>query len=162
RERRIVTFGRFVRDRQDDTNISTIMHEVAHQLSYNCGMCNRKGDVPVWLAEGLAVYCEPTVNASWPGIGGGDPMRAHRLVSAIRGRVEFIPLRELVSGDGWIRGPTTVGRVVLGYSQCWALFRLLLEERPKQLKAYLKLIYPRKTPDHRLADFGAAFGSDLP
>jgi hypothetical protein len=48
--------------------------------------------------------------------------------------------------------------VVVGYSQSWALFRLLMEERPRALRRYLALVYPRRTPDHRLADFAEAFG----
>ena len=161
RERNRVTFGQAVRDRRDDTNISTIMHEVAHQLSFNCGMLNREGDVPVWLAEGLAVYCESTVKGAWQGIGEANPARAGVLLPASRGDAPFIPLRDLIQSDDWIRKATRTEQIVLGYSQSWALFRLLMEERPKQLQAYLRLIRDRKTPDHRLTDFGTAFGADL-
>src|SRR5262249_29214791 len=52
-----------------DLNLSTIMHEAAHQLSFNTGLLNRHGDCPVWLAEGLATYCEATEQGSWQGIG---------------------------------------------------------------------------------------------
>jgi hypothetical protein len=162
RERRTVTFGRHIRDRRDDTNISTVMHEVAHQLSFNCGLLNRKGDVPAWLAEGLAVYCESTVKGAWQGIGEPNPGRAGTLAGPARGRGEFLPLRALASGDDWLRKATTVDQVVLGYAQSWALFRLLIREQPKQLRAYLQTIYPRRTSEHRLADFVAAFGGDLP
>ena len=67
----------------------------------------------------------------------------------------------MVSNDDWIRKATTVNQVILGYSQSWALFRMLMEEQPKQLKAYLKTIYVRRTREHRLADFASAFGTDL-
>jgi hypothetical protein len=159
REWKIVHFGRFVRDRRDDTNLSTMMHEVAHQLSFNCGLLNRKADVPVWLAEGLAVYCEPTVAGAWQGIGEANPQRAGVLASVVRTRGKFIPLRNLVENDDWLRKATKVDAVVLGYSQSWALFRLLMEERPAKLKAYLKAIHDRQTSERRLADFTAAFGS---
>jgi hypothetical protein len=159
RERRMVTFGRFVRDRRDDTNLSTMMHEVAHQLSFNCGLLNRDGDVPVWLAEGLAVYCESTVNGAWQGIGESNPSRARALAAALQGRGGFLPLQKLVGSDDWIRKAKTVNEVVLGYAQSWALFRLLMEEQPKKLKAYLEMIHPRRANEHRLGDFGAAFGS---
>lgn len=158
RERRTVTFGRHVRDRRDDTNISTVMHEVAHQLSFNCGLMNRKGDVPVWLAEGLAVYCESTRRGAWQGIGEPNPTRAEAIAARLRSRKELIPLRSLVSSDDWIRKAGFVEDVLLGYSQSWALFRMLIDERPKQLKAYLQMIHDRKTPDHRFSDFGTAFG----
>jgi Protein of unknown function (DUF1570) len=161
REANRVKFSRAVRDRRDDTNISTVMHEVAHQLSFNCGMLNRKGDVPVWLAEGLAVYCESTVKGAWQGIGEANPARAGVLVPASRGDAPFIPLRDLIQNDDWIRKAKRTEQIVLGYSQSWALFRMLMDERPKQLEAYLRLIHDRKTPDHRLTDFGTAFGADL-
>ncbi len=159
REWKIVVFGRFVRDRRDDTNLSTMMHEVAHQLSFNSGLLNRDGDVPVWLAEGLAVYCESTVAGAWQGIGEPNPHRAGVLAGPARGRGAFLPLRALVENDDWIRKATTVDRVVLGYSQSWALFRLLIEEKPAKLRAYLKMIHDRRTAERRLLDFTAAFGS---
>jgi hypothetical protein len=162
RERRIVTFGRFVRERRNDTNVSTIMHEVAHQLSFNGGLLNRTGDVPVWLAEGLAVYCESTSGGAWQGIGEANPPRAGVLAGPAGGRGAFLGLRELVASDDWLRKAKRVEPVVLGYSQSWALFRMLMEEQPARLKAYMKAVYPRRTPEHRLADFAAAFGTDLP
>ena len=143
RERNQVKFSRAVRDRRDDTNISTVMHEVAHQLSFNCGMLNRTGDVPVWLAEGLAVYCESTIKGAWQGIGEANPARAGVLRPASKGDAPFLPLRDLVSNDDWIRKAMRTEQIVLGYSQSWALFRMLMDERPKQLKAYLQLIHDR-------------------
>jgi hypothetical protein len=161
REHRSLAFGRHIRDRRDDTNISTIMHEVAHQLSFNCGMLNRSGDVPAWLAEGLAVYCESTVKGAWQGIGEPNPQRTGVLARQLGAGGELFPLRALVANDDWLRKAPQVNQVVLGYSQSWALFRLLMDQRPKQLRAYLQAIHPRRTPEHRLADFAGAFGSDL-
>lgn len=158
RERRAVAFGRLARDYRDDTNLNTVMHEVAHQLSFNGGLLSRTGDVPLWLAEGLAVYCESSRRGVWQGIGEPNPTRAETLARQLRAKSAFIPLLSLVRGDEWARPPQFEGAVVLGYSQSWALFRLLIEERPKQLKAYLRAIADRKTPDRRLADFSEAFG----
>src|SRR5205807_4624560 len=58
RQRYLGAVQRRARDLRSDTNVNTIMHEVAHQLSFNTGMLNRHADVPLWLAEGLACYCE--------------------------------------------------------------------------------------------------------
>jgi hypothetical protein len=147
--------------RRADANVGTIMHEVAHQLSFNCGLLNRDGDVPVWLAEGLACYCEATDNGSWQGLGEANPMRANRLAGPARGQELFLPLQALLTGEDWLRKATTVEQVLLGYAQSWALFRMLMEERPRALRNYLLEIYPRRTPEHRLEDFAAAFGRDL-
>ena len=89
----------------------------------------------------------------------GQPVAGRRPRPAARGGAPFIPLRDLVGDDDWIRKATRADQVLLGYSQSWALFRMLMEERPEQLKAYLEAIYDRRTPDHRLSDFGAAFGA---
>jgi hypothetical protein len=161
RQHAVAAFSRAARTVRDDANIGTIMHEVAHQLSFNCGLLNRTGDVPVWLAEGLACYCEATTSGGWQGIGEPNPMRAAALAGPARGQGAFIPLRALAGGDDWLRATTQTDQVLLGYSQSWALFRMLMEERPQALRTYLALIHDRRTPDHRLADFGEAFGADL-
>jgi hypothetical protein len=161
RHRRAVYFGRYIHERRNDTNISTIMHEVAHQLSFNCGLLNRGGDVPLWLAEGLAVYCESTIGGAWQGIGESNPQRAAILAGPAKGRGEFLTLRSLIENDDWIRKAARVDQVLLGYSQSWALFRMLIEEQPEKLKAYMETIRTRRTPEHRLADFAAAFSTDL-
>ncbi|MBY0231261.1 MAG: DUF1570 domain-containing protein [Gemmataceae bacterium] len=148
-----VEFGRRLRERRDDVNVSTTMHEAAHQLSFNGGLLSRTGDVPAWLAEGLAVYCESSVGGSWQGIGAANPRRAAALARGKR-----FTVREMAMSDDWLRKSPTE-RIVLGYSQAWLLFRLLMEEKPKALRAYLRAIKPRRGADHRLADFAEAFGS---
>jgi hypothetical protein len=161
RERRSVSVRRYVHESSKDANISTIMHEVAHQLSFNGGLLNRDGDVPVWLAEGLAVYCESTVGGAWQGIGESNPQRAGVLAGPARGKGEFLSVRSLVENDDWLHKSRRVEQALLGYSQSWALFRMLMEQQPAKLSAYLKTIYARRTPDHRLTDFASAFGPDL-
>jgi hypothetical protein len=161
RQHVVVAFSRAARLQRDDANIGTIMHEVAHQLSFNCGLLNRRGDVPVWLAEGLACYCEATTNGGWQGIGEPNPMRAAALAGPARGQGPFLPLRALAGSDDWLRRTTQIPQILLGYAQSWALFRMLMEDRPRALRQYLALIHDRRTPDHRLADFAQAFGGDL-
>jgi hypothetical protein len=161
RMRFIETVNRRAREFRTGVNIGTIMHEVAHQLSFNTGLLNRDADLPLWLAEGLACYCEATDNQSWQGIGEPNPERIGPLVPFARGQGRLIPLRDLITSDAWLRGNPPLDRILLGYAQSWALFRMLMEERPEQLRKFLRLIYSRQTPDHRLDDFGDAFGSDL-
>ncbi len=159
RQRILGTFHRQAQDWREDANIGTIMHEVAHQLSFNSGLLNRDGDTPLWLSEGLACYCEATDNGAWQGVGEANPLRANVLVAVLRGKGSFIPLRTLVASDDWYRKSTNANLAMLGYSQSWALFHFLLETRPQALREYLSLIYSRKTPEHRLDDFVQIFGS---
>src|SRR5262249_36134949 len=141
-----------------DGSRSTAMHETAHQLSFNCGLLNRNGDMPVWLCEGLACYCEATDKGGWQGIGEPNPARLNTLASVLGHNGTLIPLRSLVVEDDWRQRTDTV---LLGYSQSWGLFRMLMQERPAALRNYLALIWPRRTPEHRLTDFGQVFGPDL-
>jgi hypothetical protein len=161
RQRLLTAFNRRARDIRTDANIGTVMHEVAHQLSFNCGLLNRDGDAPMWLVEGLACYCEPATNGGWQGIGEPNASRAGTLARVLKEKTGLIPLRQLVENDDWIRKASSTREIVIGYAQSWALFSLLMEERPREMKKYLALIYPRRTAEQRLADFTQAFGTDL-
>lgn len=153
------TIQRRANEFRTGTNISTVMHEVAHQLSFNTGLLNRDGDVPVWLAEGLACYCEPTDGSSvWQGIGEDNPERVGTLADPRSGGGKRIRLTDLVGGDEWLRGKEGAKMALVGYAQSWALFRMLMEERPAQMRAYLAMVYQRKAENWRLDDFGRAFG----
>ena len=39
-------------------NTFTLIHEATHQLTFNTGLLDRQGDVPVAVSEGLAMYAE--------------------------------------------------------------------------------------------------------
>jgi hypothetical protein len=133
-------------------NIATIMHEVAHQLSFNSGMLDRDADVPAWLAEGLACYCESTDNGAWQGIGEPNPERLAALAAA---GGHYIPIRDLISTDEWLR--RDFGTALLGYAESWALFRLLMEEHPHALRAYCALVSSRRAGQPRFQDFSLCF-----
>jgi hypothetical protein len=162
RQRFVETENRRAREFRTGVNIGTVMHEVAHHLSFNTGMLNRDGDVPVWLAEGLACYCESTDNMAWQGIGEPNPERLAALAGPANGQGRFIPLQNLIKDDDWLRKASNAETVLLGYAESWALFRLLMDERPQQMRRYLALLYSRRVPDARVPDFCEAFGSDLP
>jgi hypothetical protein len=159
RQRYVGTVQRRAQEVRSDANIATIMHEVAHQLSYNCGILNRQADVPLWLAEGLACYCEATRDGSWQGISEPNPERLQYLVAAVNTNVQFMPVRKLVESARWlsISDRRAVG---LLYAQSWALFSSLMDERPGEMRKYLAAIYSRQTPERRAADFEQAFGSN--
>ncbi len=161
RQRVISSFNRRVQDYRTDANIGTVMHETAHQLSFNCGLLDRDGDVPAWLAEGLACYCEATSNGAWQGIAQPNVSRATTLATALKQKGSLLTVQQLVENDDWLRKASSVNQVLLGYAQSWALFRLFMEERPKELKKYLSLIYARRAPEQRLADFTEVFGTDF-
>lgn len=155
RDQYLGTLDRVAREFATDRNLSLISHEVAHQLSFNGGLFNRDGDAPFWAVEGLACFCEPAENGQWLGIGKPNTDRLRTLAQA---KGKLVPLRTLVTGDGWKAGSQR--GTLLYYAQSWALFHLLMEERAPALRNYLRLIYSRRTPDHRWTDFLQAFGPD--
>jgi hypothetical protein len=161
RQRNIDTVNRRAKDFRAGANTGTIMHEVAHQLSFNSGMLNRDNDVPFWLAEGLACYCEATVDGVWQGVGETNQERILNLINGSEATGGLMPFSVLVDSDQWVRGQANPLVVRLGYGQSWALFRMLMEERPKAMRTYLELIKDRRTPEYRVDDFRQAFGSDL-
>jgi Protein of unknown function (DUF1570) len=163
KQRVISDFTRQTQTFRNDANIGTIMHEVAHQLAFNGGLLNRQGDAGLWLVEGMACYCEATRNGEWQGIGEPNPQRLGVLARVLEKGGEFIPLLDMVRSDDWLRQQgTTVSQALLGYAQSWALYRYLMEVHPRKLREYLALIYPRRTPEQRLADFAEVFGGDVP
>jgi hypothetical protein len=144
------TVQRRYKDAANDMNLGTTMHECAHLMSFNCGMLYRGTDVPVWLAEGLATYCESTDEGDWQSLGSPNPMRIETLRRAEGG---YMSVPELLN-DSWLNSP----KVLLGYAQSWALFRLLMEERPAALRNYLGLVASRRAPEYRVDDFREAIG----
>lgn len=160
RQRTVESVQRRAHDFRAGANISAVMHEVAHQLSFNCGLLNREGDVPFWLAEGLACYCEATNNGSWQGIGEPNPLRLTTLLPILSNKSQLIGLSELITRDDWMPSRRDNQTALLAYAQSWALFRMLMEEQPLNMKAYLKQIYSRHNREGRLKDFQQAFGQD--
>src|SRR5262249_8714849 len=161
RRRQIETVNRQARELRTEANIGTVMHEVAHQLSFNCGLLNRDADIPFWVAEGLACFCEATQNSSWQGIGEMNPERINPLIGPAHGHGRFISLYDLVTRDDWMQGKPNQPSPLLVYAQSWALFHMLMKERPEHLRQFLAVTSLRSTPDRRLADFTQVFGSDL-
>jgi hypothetical protein len=159
RRRYIDTVNRRASEFRTEANIGTVMHEVAHQLSFNCGLLNRDGDTPFWVAEGLATYCEATDNGAWQGIGEANPERIMPLAGPVRGQGGFIKLRDLLERDDWMTKDARTA--LMTYAQSWALFKMLMEERPGQLRRFLELNYGRKTSAHRMGDFAEAFGVEV-
>src|SRR5690606_3637057 len=99
--------------------VATIVHEATHQIAFNCGLQKRFADNPVWLAEGLAMYCETpdlSSRSSWSGFGNVNYARwdLYRK-NANDGKVGT--LRSLIIDDDRFRNPRTA---VDAYAEAWA------------------------------------------
>lgn len=145
--------------------VATIVHEATHQIAFNCGMQKRFADNPVWLAEGLAMFCEtPDLfsNRSWSGIGkvNYDRWDLYRN-NANADRADS--LRSLIVDDSRFRNSRTA---VDAYAEAWAWSYFLITWYTDEYVAYLQEISekPLLTPADkaaRLADFAKHFGSDF-
>lgn len=145
--------------------VATIVHEATHQIAFNCGLQKRFVDNPVWLAEGMAMFCEtPDLfsNRSWSGIGkvNYDRWDLYR-ENANANRVGT--LKSIIVDDTRFRNPRTA---VDAYAEAWAWTYFLITWHTDEFVAYLKEMAdkPLLTPadkKQRLAEFTKHFGDDF-
>jgi len=133
-------------------NTHTIAHEGTHQLSFNTGLLERSGDIPVSIVEGLGTYGEPR-KVMGPSPLGRINLRRLDDLAKIQRVERWIPLRELIVNDAILR-EGLVSRVSLAYAQSWLLIHFLMndDEFTLRFRHYLNVVRARKTPEHRLDD----------
>jgi hypothetical protein len=150
----------------------TIAHEGTHQVLQNIGVQPRLTDWPLWLVEGLAEYCAPTITrrgAEWAGWGKVNPLHmatlgdlreeyAARSGRGRPGRAPTMPLAESIVTRTEFH-PTD-------YALAWALTHYLATNKAREFVRYLEAMgrmAPHEvwTPGDHLDAFRDAFGSDL-
>ena len=135
-----------------------LAHEASHQLSYNTGLLNRKGDVPVAIVEGLACFGEARRmhGHTEPGLLNTDRLSD---LAHLQRRSQWIKIVDLLSDDSPATG-RNVDRMQLFYAQSWLLIFTLMnsKERLPQFQTYLKTIFPRVDKRNRLEDATTCFG----
>lgn len=145
-------------------NVSTIVHEATHQIAFNCGMHTRYADTPMWLAEGLAMYCETPdlrTGSGWRTIGKLNVPRLRQYREFAAQRRAGDSLKALICNEDRFRDPTTI---IDAYAESWAVVDYLMRERREEFVTYLKAVAakPRLRWDDvetRLREFEAAFGA---
>lgn len=137
-------------------NTFTLVHEAVHQFTFNAGLLDRKGDVPLAVSEGLATYAELWTIKS-PHVG---QMNAYRLdVMKRPGQGEgWFPVAELLSTDTLFNDRASEQ---LAYAEAWLLIHELMQTSSgrKKLQAYFQAIRSRRDMEHRDEDAEKAFGS---
>lgn len=143
-------------------NVATVVHEAFHQLQFNCGLSQRYADVPLWVAEGLAMYFEtPDLKSAqgWRTIGAVHYGRLSDFQRYLPGR-PAASLKSLVVEDARFRDARGA---VSAYAEAWAMNHFLMQRHTKEYIAYLKLVAEKppaitQTPEERLKEFTTAFG----
>jgi hypothetical protein len=149
------------------TMVATVIHEATHQIAFNCGLQQRFADIPLWVAEGLAMYFETpdlTYGKGWRTIGEINTPRLERFQSYLLRRPAD-SLETLIADDKRFRGRDAQAALD-AYAEAWALNYFLLRMHSKEYETYLKRLAEKEPlvwdePAERLKEFKACFGSDL-
>ena len=144
-------------------NSETLIHELAHQISFNTGIHSRTAGAPRWLAEGLGTLFE--ARGVWKS-------RSYSQQKDRINRGRFDDYRRFASAeaDGTLSELIDSDRMFStspekGYALSWALTFYLTETQPRKYSDYLQLTSARTSANYtkadRLADFNKLFGKDL-
>jgi Protein of unknown function (DUF1570) len=164
RSNRIITYRQTVDGGGQLQDLSTIVHEAAHQTAFNTGIHTRFAACPLWISEGLATMFEArgVHSSAWYG---RVEERIHsgrlQLLLALAARKGEIEISELVQRDDLFRSDPDYA-----YSLAWGLTFYLAETQPRE---YFDFLRSTARAEHfaeygsvaRLEDFSAAFGSDF-
>lgn len=127
-------------------NSFTLVHETMHQLTFNTGVLDRAGDVPVAVSEGLATYGE-----TWRPRGGkiGDDNYAR--LKGFRGNFPWIRLPKLLTEDRLFEDAAAQN---VAYAAAWSFVHAHLTDKARlpRFRAYLAAIKGREDRSHRLDD----------
>lgn len=145
-----------------ERTVATLIHEATHQIAFNSGLQTRYADIPLWVSEGIAVYFETpdlTSPRGWRTVGAINQVRLAQFRNYLTRRPAD-SLKTLIINDTRIRDARQAADA---YSEAWALNYFLIKQRPKQFRAYLKMLSAKPPlvwdePDERLKEFVAAFG----
>jgi Protein of unknown function (DUF1570) len=155
----------------------TVTHEGAHQILANIGLQPRPSSWPLWLVEGLAESCAPTVNAkkgfSWSGMGAINSLHMATLrelddplsnqVKAARMQPTKVARQRMVTHTESLLLKTAL--TPTDYAEAWALTHYLARKRGPEFVKYLKAmsqvspLRPR-TPEENLAELRRYFDDD--
>ncbi len=124
-------------------NLSTIVHEGTHLVSYNYGFFSRQGENPEWAVEGLAMLFEAPCGEAKDG--GWYPFDKGGRLTFATNKLRIEEFKNYASGT--IESPFPV-RDVVGLEQIdpdrvdaypisWALFSFLYKKYPRYLREYL-------------------------
>ena len=105
-------------------NLFTLVHETAHQLSFNTGLLDRKGNLPLSILEGLATYVEMWRPGVKNAVGGVNLPR----LQALRQSEDWIPITELLASDKAFKPETEQ----LAYAESWLLVHYLLRSTTRR------------------------------
>jgi hypothetical protein len=138
-------------------NTFTLVHEGIHQLTFNTGLLNRQGDVPLCVSEGLATYGEQWRPRSRSAFGLSNEFRRDVLARQPDLAEAWVPVAKLLTDDTLFEQADTAQ---LAYAQSWVFthYHLRTSSKRPKFRAYLQSIRERRDPSNRLKDASASLG----
>ena len=135
KEQELATYGRKLENTLDTENVSTVIHEAAHALSFNLGPFSLEANniPPRWLAEGVAMLFETPREGRWKGAARFNPRRYVAYARALENGT-LPPLRRLLTQDDGFFSPNAETT----YGVTWALTFFLYHVREPQFKALVE------------------------
>ncbi len=148
--------------RLGEDSLGIMLHEAAHQLTFEMGLVAAGRHTPLWLIEGLATLFEPIrhgflLETNQPHWGRWANLEARRRAG------DPIDVPALIAKDDGFRGddPTKSARA---YDDAWGLVHFLSTREPTGFTRYVKRVQSRREEPNeaqRTADFEESFGTPV-
>jgi len=117
-------------------NLLTLVHETAHQLTFNTGLLDRSSDVPAGISEGFATYVELWQPKVRGGLGTTNGPRLQAFIDSRQAGEPWIPFAELLADDRAFENAKTEQ---LANAEAWLLVHYLVKSQARlpKFRAYL-------------------------
>lgn len=125
-------------------NLEVVQHEASHHIHFNVGIFPSRGDVPRWMAEGLATMFEFPPTEVGASLGAINHFRLYWFRRVFGEHGEKLPdMRQFILNDG-----VFMQLGFNGYSIGWALNQYLFHKHREQYAKWMRLLGKRDS------DFG--------
>lgn len=127
--------------RQDFFNVTVIQHEAAHHIHFNVGVFPKRGDIPHWVAEGLAQMFELPPGNLGGSLGATNHFRLGEFLQQYSRKYggnprNLVKTRLFISDDNqWTPSK---------YAHGWALNHFLYKKRREQYGAFMRMMSQRE------------------
>ncbi|MDP6357748.1 MAG: DUF1570 domain-containing protein [Planctomycetota bacterium] len=159
-ERKVREQRRKLANYYKNENVTTTVHECLHQLAFNLGVQEMRGDVPKWVGEGLATFFETATYGSLAQVGKVNKDRLG-LYRKVRKAGPLIPM-EIMVGRDEVYNLSSPGAASAAYAQGWGMVHYFFAKKEKEFLRYLQMLNKKNgnsSPAVRARDFEAAFGN---
>ena len=159
-ERKVREQRRKLANYYKNENVTTTVHECLHQLAFNLGVQEMRGDVPKWVGEGLATFFETATYGSLAQVGKVNKDRLG-LYRKVRKAGPLIPM-EIMVGRDEVYNLSSPGAASAAYAQGWGMVHYFFAKKEKEFLRYLQMLNKKNgnsAPAVRARDFEAAFGN---